>query len=355
MASEGWVRRLPMTDLRSDSVTLPSAGMRAAIVEAGLGDDARQLPDGRSGDPTVAALEQRAADLFRTPAALFMPSGTMANLVALRTWCPRGAAVAVGATSHLFRRETAAFDEEYLGLRAVTLDDRTGMPTEADFRAALAEHRPALLCLENTHNAACGTAWHPEDAAPLYRGASAAGVPVHLDGARLLNAAVAVGSRPHELAAGTDSLMICLTKGLGAPLGAILLGDAGFIERARPVRKLLGGQLHQAGVAAAAGIVALDGDLGQLSVDHERAARLAAGLSGLAGVRVVTAAVPTNIVQLRLDGTGHDVREVIDALASRDVLVQSPAAGVLRLVTHCDLSDADVDRAVDVLRAVLDQ
>jgi threonine aldolase len=347
------VRSLRPIDLRSDTVTRPTEPMRRAMCRAEVGDDGRRLPDGRSGDPTVDALEARAAKLFGMPAALFMPSGTMANLVALRTWCPPGAGVAVGATAHIHRRETAAFDPDYLGLRAIPLPDETGLPTVDAVRAALAED-PAVLCLENTHNAARGAAWRVEDAAEVYRAAARGGVPVHLDGARLLNAAVAVGSAPDALAAGAASLTFCLTKGPGAPMGALLLGDAGFVRRALRVRTLLGGQLRQAGIVAAAGLVALDG-AAWLASDHRRAARLAHRLSGLGSARVAVAAVPTNIVQILLGAAAPPVARVIDELAGRGVLVQSPGGDVLRLVTHRDLDDADIDRAADVLRAVLDQ
>jgi threonine aldolase len=342
-------------DLRSDTVTLPTQRMREAMFAAAVGDDGRLTEGGRSGDPTVAELEQRAAALFAKPAALFMPSGTMANLVALRTWCARGSAVAVGSTAHLYRRETSAFHDAYFGLRAVELADTDGLPLAGDLSAALAEHDIALLCLENTHNAAGGVAWGAEDVAPLRELASSADVPVHLDGARLFNAAVALGCEPATLAAPVDSLMFCLTKGLGAPMGAVLLGEADFVARAREVRKLLGGQMRQIGVAAAAGLVALNGFTDWLSTDHQRARRLAGLLTGLRGARVDPDQVQTNIVQVLLPESGPPVPEVIRDLTAAGVLVHSTGDAMVRLVIHRDLSDADITRAASVLHAVLDR
>jgi threonine aldolase len=333
-------------DLRSDTVTVPTQRMRDAMSAAAVGDDGRLTADGHSGDPTVVELEERAAALFAKPAALFMPSGTMANLVALRTWCARGATVAVGATAHLYRREISAFQDDYFGLRAVELADDDGLPDAGDLSAGI-----SLLCLENTHNAAGGTAWTPEAAAPLL----AAGVPVHLDGARLLNAAVSLDRDPAELAAPADSLMFCLTKGLGAPMGAILLGEADFIGRARTVRKLLGGQMRQIGVAAAAGLVALNGFADWLRIDHTRARRLAQLLGDLRGARVDPDRVQTNIVQVLLPASGPPVPDVVRDLTAAGVLVHSTGDAMVRLVTHRDLSDADITRAASVLRAVLDR
>lgn len=334
-------------DLRSDTVTVPTQRMREAMSSAAVGDDGRLTADGRSGDPTVIELEERAADLFAKPAGLFMPSGTMANLVALRTWCARGATVGVGSTAHLYRRELSAFQDDYFGLRAVELPDDDGLPSVGDLSAEI-----SLLCLENTHNAAGGTAWAPEDAAPLL---AAAGAPVHLDGARLLNAAVALDRAPAELAAPVDSLMFCLTKGLGAPMGAILLGGGEFIARARQVRKLLGGQMRQIGVAAAAGLVALNGFADWLRTDHQRARRLAELLTDLRGARVDPDRVQTNIVQVLLPESGPPVPAVVRDLTAAGVLVHSTGDAMVRLVTHRDLSDADITHAARVLHAVLDR
>ncbi|WP_033329918.1 threonine aldolase family protein [Actinomadura welshii] len=340
-------------DLRSDTVTLPTEDMRKAMYQAEVGDDGRLLPDGRHGDPTVAELEEHAARLLEKPAALFMASGTMANLTALRTWCPRGAAVAVGRTSHLYRREVSAFDDGYFGLRPVELPDPDGLPGADAVRLALRRHDPAMLCLENTHNAAGGTAWTPRQGASIHEVTSAAGVPVHLDGARLFNAAVALAVPPGALAAPADSLMFCLTKGLGAPMGAVLLGEAGFIARAREVRRLLGGQMRQVGVVAAAGLVALRDFRERLALDHERARGLAERLADLRGARVDPGRVRTNIVQMLLPDGGPPLRTVQDELARQGVLVHSTGARTVRLVTHRDLSDDDIVHAADVLHTVL--
>jgi threonine aldolase len=343
-------------DLRSDSVTRPTQAMRKAMYDAEVGDDGRTSPDGRFGDPTVNELEMRSADLLGLPAALFMPSGTMANLVALRTWCPRGTAVAVGSTAHIYRRETSAFDDAYLGLRPITLADDSGLPDADAVGRALRrddQERPALLCLENTHNAAGGAAWAPDDSAPIYDTTASTGAPVHLDGARLFNAAVALDCTPADVATRASSVMFCLTKGLGAPLGAVLLGGADFIAHAREVRDRLGGQMRQVGVVAAAGLVALRDFTDQLATDHHRANRLAALLADLPGARVHLGNLHTNIVQLLLPPNCPSPHRLVTDLASHGVLVQATTDRVLRLVTHRDIAETDITRAARVLRDVL--
>ncbi len=341
---------LTFIDLRSDTVTRPTEAMRKAMYAADVGDDARLLPDGRYGDPTVLALEERAAEVLGLEAALYTVSGTLANFVALRTWCDRGAFVAIGDSAHLYRREKSGFDPNYFGLTPVELDDRTGLPGAEAVREAVATHRPALLCLENTHNAACGAVWGPERGAPVYAAARQAGVSVHLDGARIFNAAVALDTEVSALTAAADSVMFCLSKGLGAPIGSILGGSKEFITRARGVRKLLGGQWRQAGVTAAAGLVALDGARERIEADHARARRLA---TLLPTTLVDRDRVQSNMVQISLGPTDPLAEDVIARAADRGLLLQSTTAGIIRLVTHGDVSDADIDRAADVLNEVL--
>lgn len=337
-------------DLRSDTVTRPTPEMRKAMHEAEVGDDGRILPDGSYGDATVTALQERAADLFGKQAALYTVSGTLANLVALRTWCNRGATVAVGHGAHILRREKSAFDPDYFGLSPIALDDKDGLPNADSVRDACARHRPALLCLENTHNAACGAAWGTRRAAPVYAAARSAGVPIHLDGARLFNAAVALATDVKDLAADVDSVMFCLSKGLGAPMGSVLVGTTGFIEHARQVRKLLGGQWRQAGVVAAAGLVALEGIDERLAADHAKARRLA---TLLPAELVDPERVHTNMIQVSVGPTGLAVEDVITHAAEQGLLLHSTTAGVIRLVTHRDLSDFDIDRAGEILGSIL--
>lgn len=335
-------------DLRSDTVTRPNSEMRDAMRDAEVGDDARRLPNGSYGDPTVNRLEHEAAEKLGMEAALFLISGTMANFVALRTWCKRGDVVAVGRTSHLYRKEPAAFDPEFHGLHAVALPDETGIVALGALNKALPEGSPAVLCLENTHNAACGLPWRADEAEDVIAAAHATGAQVHLDGARIFNAAVALNVDVKSLTKDVDSVMVCLSKGLGAPLGSILAGPRDFIDRARTVRKHLGGQWRQAGVAAAAGLVALRDIEPRLESDHAKARRLAT----LLGADLAdTGQTRTNMVQMRLPSTGPSAQAVVAEAADNGILLHAGSPTAIRLVTHQDLSDDDIGRAARVLSA----
>jgi threonine aldolase len=334
-------------DLRSDTVTTPTPEMMHAIAAASVGDDGRILPDGQYGDPTVRALEERAAELLGKPSALFVSTGVQANMIALRVWCEREDLVGVGRTSHLLRHERGAFDESFFGLRSSPLPDDDGFPT---FPKEKDISRFKLLCLENTHNAAGGVAWLPDRARTLSTERPWC-PPIHLDGARLFNAAVALDITPAEVASAADSVMFCLSKGLGAPVGSVLSGDEEWIKDARRVRRILGGQMRQAGVIAAAGLVALDGFSERLQHDHERAKALAHQLARLPGLEVLP--VATNMVRVKVRIGPSTGGLLLQEAATRGVLLGGPNNGELRLVTHRDIMDESLDKAVSVIGTVL--
>ncbi|MEV6813964.1 GntG family PLP-dependent aldolase [Micromonospora sp. NPDC051296] len=340
-----------MIELRSDTFTLPTGRMRQAIVEAPLGDDIY------GEDPTVARLEHLAAERLGKAAACLMPSGTMANLAAQMAHCPRGSKVVVGAESDIYLYEAGGasvcggltyapvpnlpdgrLDQE--ALHAEFAIDHT------DPQLAL----PALLCLENTQNR-CGGAVLPLSYLELMRTfASEHGVRLHLDGARVFNAAVALGVPVAAIAEYADSVQFCLSKGLGAPIGSVVAGGEAFIGRVRRVRKLLGGSMRQAGIVAAAGIVALDEMVDRLAEDHAHAAQLARELADVPGVEV--GPFPqTNIVMFRL--TDGDVRSFLTAAAARGLSLAELGRGRIRAVTHHGVSAADVDRAAQIVSDVL--
>ena len=331
----------PTIDLRSDTVTQPDAAMRRAMAEADVGDDVF------GDDPTVNRLEAIAAARLGKEAAVFVPSGTMANLVSVLSWTKPTDEVLLGDESHIFNYEVAgAARVGGVQLRALANPPAGGL-TEADVHAAIREpniHAPrsALLCLENTHNR-CGGAVVPlaetETLAAIAHGAEMA---VHLDGARIFNAAVASGIEAEALAAPADSVSFCLSKGLGGPVGSLVCGPRDFIERARRERKMLGGGMRQAGILAAAGIHALTYNVERLADDHANARTLAEGLSRLGPFALDPPA--TNIVVLRVvDGTRDGW---LTALAETGVRAVAFGAGRIRMVTHRDVDSAAIEEAL---------
>lgn len=312
--------------------------MRDAMAAAEVGDDVLD------GDPTMAALQERVADLLGTEAALWVPSGSMGNLVALMAHLRRGDAFLAPAGAHVLDAELGAPAWLAGGMpRPLPHDAGPGrVSPEAVTRAAggAAPYyalRTTLLCLENTHNAAGGTVTEVDQHAALAAAARDAGLRLHLDGARLWHAAVALGLPPAALTVGVDTVQVCLSKGLGAPVGSVVAGSAEFITEARRLRKMLGGGVRQGGVLAAAGLVALD-NIERLVEDHERASRLAAGLAER-GWQVNRPA--TNIVLMWT----ADLPGTVRRLETAGVLV-APMGNVVRFVTHADVTDADIDSAL---------
>lgn len=322
-------------DLRSDTVTRPTPAMREAMAGAEVGDD------GFGDDPTVARLEAEVAARLGKEAAVFVPSGTMANQIALRVLAPDGATVLCGRRQHVVVREAGAAGPNH-GAQFVTFDDSDGTVDPAEVArwlddASVGWAAPAAVFLEDTHGEVGGRVW------PLERldAVAAAGLPVHLDGARLWNASVASGVEPARRASAATTVSVCLSKGLGAPVGSLLCGPDELVQRARVERKRLGGTMRQVGVLAAAGLVALE-RVDRLAEDHDRAARLAEAVAARWPGSIDPTSVATNIVRF----APPDPARVIGRLAEAGVLTVPGSATVVRMVTHADVDDADLDRAI---------
>jgi threonine aldolase len=321
------------------------------MMEAEVGDDVY------GEDPTVNRLEQLAAELVGKEAAVFVPSGTMGNQLAIMTHCERGVEVICDRKSHIFNYEMAAASV-LSGVQLHPVDDlhnEKGIGTiMGDFIRPPSPFLPRtrLVCLENTLNADGGTVMRPEQMAVVYRLAHEYGLQVHLDGARIFNAAVALDCEVTDLTCYTDSVMFCLSKGLGAPVGSILAGEKTFIEQARRYRKLLGGGMRQAGILAAAGILALN-NISSLSEDHQKARALAAALSGVPGAKVDLEKVETNIVLLDLKEL--PARQFLELIGSNGVLAGAQSCNTVRFVTHRDVTMDDIQEAAEIIKAVLCQ
>jgi threonine aldolase len=333
-----------MIDLRSDTVTLPTPAMRAAIAEAALGDD------GYRDDPTVNALEELAARLVGKEAALLVPSGTMGNLAALLALAGRGEQVLLEARSHIARSEMGGI-ATLAGLPHQALPGHRGAVAPEVLETAVAGSqtaglRPTLLCLETTHNAAGGAVLPLDYLAAIRATASRLGLRIHLDGARLFNAAVALGVPAHEIARHADTVTFCLSKGLSAPAGALLCGPADVIARARLFRRMLGGTMRQSGVLAAAGIVALQQGVDRLVEDHRRAKRLAEGFAALAPTLCDPAEVETNILFIDVRYSGRSARDWVRELEARRVVCRAMDSHRMRLVVHAEIDDADIEAAI---------
>jgi threonine aldolase len=334
-------------DLRSDTVTAPTPEMRRAMADAEVGDD------GYGEDPTVNRLESLAAALLGTEAAVFTPSGRMANQLALRVLGRRGTEVLCSARSHVLRYEQASTSTN-TGVQLHALPDDGGLmdPAAIDVAAADQAHHLApisAVTIENTHMPACG---HPVTAAQTRAVADAAarhGFGLHVDGARIWNAAIALGTSPATLTEPADSVMFCLSKGLAAPVGSLLCGSAALVAAARDERGRFGGGMRQAGVLAAAGIVALETMVERLAEDHERAARLAAALADRFPGSVAPDAVRTNIVCAELE---HLPDDFVDRLDRAGVRCGTIDARTVRFVTHKDVDDQDLARALTALDAI---
>jgi threonine aldolase len=337
-------------ELRSDTFTQPTDGMRRAMAAAEVGDDVWDE------DPTVHRLQERAAQMVGKEAALFVPSGTMGNLCALLSHTKPGDEVILELDSHIFQNEVAgASVVGGLQLRPLgTVDGRiTPQQVEGAIRQAdIHEPRTGLLCIENTHNRKGGICLSPRQTAAVCAIAHAAGFPVHLDGARVFNAAVALEVNVRELTEPVDSVMFCLSKGLSAPVGSLLAGTAPFIEHARRMRKMLGGGMRQAGVLAAAGLVSLNDMVDRLEEDHRNARRLAEGLQGLPGIEIDLTRVETNMVfgDCRPPLTA---REFIRRCQEVGVLLDLASTYRWRMVTHRGVSAADIEFAIGAVRRAM--
>lgn len=337
-------------DLRSDTVTRPSPKMRHAMAAAEVGDDVY------GEDPTVNALEARAAAIFGREAALFVPTGSMGNQIAIRLHTHHGQEVVCEARAHILDWEMGMV-AAYSGcqLRTVRADRgilswdilREAIRPGSDFRAPT-----GLLCVENTHNMAGGTVTPLEMLQGIWDGAREIGLPVHLDGARVFNAAAYLGIRVRELTSGFNTVMFCLSKGLGAPIGSMLVGSQSDMDRARCFRKALGGGMRQAGIVAAAGLIALEDNVTRLSEDHANARILAECIAQCPSAEIDLSAVQTNIVIFRLQN-GGDAPEFCAALKSKGVLASSISPHAVRFVTHLDVSREQCEQAARIAHEIL--
>ncbi len=336
-------------DLRSDTVTKPTVAMRRAMAEAEVGDDVY------GEDPTVNRLEEQVAERLGLEAAVFVPSGTQANQIAMGLHCRPGEEVLTEAGSHILQYEGGAVSALW-GIQPQPLPGERGLLTPEQVAEAVRSdnvHAPRsrLLSLENTHNRGGGSVWPLERFRAVVEVARKAGLAVHLDGARLFNAEVATGTPAAAWAKLTDTTSVCFSKGLGAPMGSALAGPAALMREARRLRKRLGGGMRQAGVLAAAALHALEHHLARLAEDHAHARRLAAGLAELPGVKVDPAAVETNIL---LVDFAQPASEVVSRLTALGVLVNATGPHTVRLVCHLDVSAADVDEVLSRVRRALE-
>jgi threonine aldolase len=339
-------------DLRSDTKTKPTDGMRAAIAAADVGDEQRRE------DPTVNELERRGADLLGQEAAVFVPTATMANQIALQVLGRPGDELIAEENAHVLLAELGG-PAVHSGLMTRPVRGTAGRfgPDEIQrmVRRTDGTHVPAtrIVAVENTHNASGGRVWPLEEIEALVGACRELELFVHLDGARLLNAAAALGVPAAAIGRRFDTVTLCLSKGLGCPLGALVAGSEELMARARTFKHRFGGAMRQAGIVAAAGVYALDHHVERLAEDHARARRLAEGLHA-AGVPVDVEQVETNFVQVDVGSLGLDEAEALERLARNGVgLSMTPHPGVLRALTHLDVDDDDVDRAIDLIPKAL--
>jgi threonine aldolase len=340
-----------MIDLRSDTVTKPNEAMRQAMATAEVGDDVL------GEDPTVNLLQDRIASILGKEAGLFVPSGTMANQVAIKSYIQPGDEIIIDQNAHIFYYECGAA-AVISGAQFHCLAGEQGILSAEIIHPAIRPpdiHQPPtrLICLENSHNRGGGSIYTLENLAGIAQLAAKHDIRVHLDGARLFNAALAAKTTAKELARQTDSVCVAFSKGLGAPAGSVLCGSAPFIEKAIRFRKMLGGGMRQVGILAAACLYALDNNVERLEVDHQNAKRLAHGLAGMDGIRTDPELVVTNIVLFDVGFTAMDADTFAERLAFEGVLLIPFGPTTLRAVTHLDVTTADIDAALEIVQQFL--
>ncbi|MDR0653787.1 MAG: threonine aldolase [Synergistaceae bacterium] len=335
-------------DFRSDTVTKPTEAMRAAMASAEVGDDVY------GDDPTVNELQDYASALTGMEAALYVCSGTMGNLVSVMSHCARGEGILMGTHSHTWKNE--AGNVAFLaGVMPYPLDDSSGLPTEESLKSSYQPRgnvhcaHTVLMTLENTHNAAGGLPAEVGQFADIAALASGMGLKIHVDGARIFNAVAYFGNDVRDYTRHADSIQICLSKGLGAPMGSVVCGTGAFVEHARKYRKALGGGQRQTGIAAAAGLIALRDMRGRLADDHKNADALAEGLAG-AGYDVERTLRRTNMVYFGVGERHGDAAAFVQKCAERGLLIGSAGPGRIRMVTHLGVDENSVARAIDILK-----
>ena len=337
-------------DLRSDTVTQPTPAMREAMASAEVGDDVY------SEDPTVNRLERSAAEIFEREAAIFVPTGTMGNQIAIKLHTQHGQEVLCESRAHVLDWEMGMV-ANFSGCTLRPIAAPHGILTWQHLAPAIAPKiyyraPTGLICIENTHNMAGGTVTPLESLEAIWAGAASIGLPVHLDGARVFNAAAALNLPVAKITRGFTTVNFCLSKGLGAPVGSMLVGSQRDINRARSVRKALGGGMRQAGILAAAGLIALERMPARLHEDHSNARLLAEAVATLPAVEIDLDSVQSNIVIFSLRN-GADAVAAVASLRTHDVLASAIGPHAIRFVTHFDVSRADCDRAIEVTKKVL--
>lgn len=342
-----------MIDLRSDTVTKPTDAMRKAMAAAEVGDDVF------GEDPTVNRLQERAREIFEKEAALWVPTGCMGNEIAVKAHTLPGQEIVTEARGHILNYELgAAAIISGVTIRAVTSGDGSGHLTWDEIEPVLHIDPPyyqastGLVCLENTHNFGGGSVMSAEQCADICERVHRVGLPVHMDGARIFNASVALNESVADLTRHCDSVMFTLSKGLGAPAGSILLGSRDFIREARIWRKRLGGGMRQIGILAAAGLIALEDGPKRLHEDHANAKRLAEGLAAIDGIGLDVSRCVTNIVIFDVSKTGKTSAEIVAALKGHNILAIG-FGDLVRMVTHCDIDSHDTELVVSALRDIL--
>jgi threonine aldolase len=343
-----------MIDLRSDTVTKPTAAMRKAMAEAEVGDDVY------GEDPTVNLLQERAAEIFGKEAALFCPTGSMGNQIAVKLHTKPGDEIIIEERGHIYNWEmgTPAVAAGVM-IRPVKAANDNGMLSWAEIESAIHVNHAyyacptGLICLENTHNFGGGSVMNAAATGEICQKAHALDLPVHLDGARVFNASAALNESVAEITKNVDSVQFCLSKGLGAPIGSMLLGKKDFIQEARVWRKRFGGGMRQVGVLAAAGLIALEESPKILHLDHENARKLADGVANLKGVSIDAEKVQTNIVIFDVSATGKTSAEICAKLKEREILA-IPFGKAIRMVTHYDVSREDIEKTVKVLSEIIE-
>ena len=338
-----------MIDLRSDTVTKPTREMRKAMFSAEVGDDVY------GEDPTANLLEKKVAKLLGKEASIFVASGTMANELCLKAHTSPGDEVIVERYSHIFNDESGAA-AALSGVQLHPLQGERGIIYPQQIEKAIRDknnlHLPPtrLICLENTHNRGGGTIYPLDMVKEISQIAKKHNIFVHMDGARLLNATVALGVDPVEYTQYVDSVTLCLSKGLGAPVGSMIAGTVEFINKVRRYRKMYGGGMRQIGFLAAAGIYALDHHIERLSEDHRKAKRFAVALGEIPGIEINPERVETNIIYFKIKKKGWDVQRVVEELKKRGVLILRIQGSLLRAVTHLDVSENDIEKAILVFK-----
>jgi threonine aldolase len=337
-------------DLRSDTVTKPTAEMRRAMAEAEVGDDVY------GEDPSVNRLEQRTAEIFEREAALFVPTGTMGNQIAIKVHTQPGQEIICEERAHIINLESATVSA-FSGCMPRAIYGEDGVLTWAQIKRRIASKiyyrsQTGLIVMENTTNLAGGTIVPQDVADEVCDRAHEVGLPVHLDGARIFNAAAVTGLPVARISRKFDSVMFCLSKGLAAPVGSMLAGSKVFIDKARAYRKAMGGGMRQAGVLAAAGLVALEKMPARLKEDHKNARLLAEGLASIPGIKIDPAKVPTNILVFDIAETGMNASDFNQELAKKNVLANVIGPELMRLVTHLDVTREDCMRTLEIVREI---